>query len=74
MDEQPEKVQAEVSVLKPHVEKPAVPHPISSLTSSSTKYGNQFINDNPDVSLTDVLKEPVDAEVQSLVNVPVFQQ
>ncbi|GKC60643.1 hypothetical protein Tco_1088241 [Tanacetum coccineum] len=30
-----------------------------------TEQGNQFINDNPEVSLTDVLKEPK-AEVQSL--------
>ncbi|GJV38658.1 hypothetical protein Tco_1411135 [Tanacetum coccineum] len=34
----------------------------------------KFINDNPDVSLTDVLKEPVEAKVQSLVDVPVLQQ
>ncbi|GKA98004.1 hypothetical protein Tco_0825898 [Tanacetum coccineum] len=35
-----------------------------------TEYGNQFINDNPHVSITDVLKEPVESEVQSLVDVP----
>ncbi|GJZ64600.1 hypothetical protein Tco_0621021 [Tanacetum coccineum] len=32
------------------------------------------INYNPDVSLTDVLKEPVKAEVQSLVDVLVHQE
>ncbi|GJV91225.1 hypothetical protein Tco_1539038 [Tanacetum coccineum] len=33
-----------------------------------------FINDNPDVSLIDVLKELVEAEVQSLVDVLILQQ
>ncbi|GJW93219.1 hypothetical protein Tco_0172891 [Tanacetum coccineum] len=32
-----------------------------------------FINDNPGVSLTDVLKDPVKPEVQSMVDVPVLQ-
>ncbi|GJR70021.1 retrovirus-related pol polyprotein from transposon TNT 1-94 [Tanacetum coccineum] len=41
---------------------------------SSVEYNNQFINDKPDVSLNDVLKEPLKAEVQSLVDVPVLQQ
>ncbi|GJT91044.1 hypothetical protein Tco_1079889 [Tanacetum coccineum] len=33
-----------------------------------------FINDNPDVSLTDVLKEPMEHEVQSMMEVPVTQE
>ncbi|GJU10384.1 retrovirus-related pol polyprotein from transposon TNT 1-94 [Tanacetum coccineum] len=69
MDEQVGNVQAEDSVPEPHVEKPVVPHPNSSLTLSSSEYGNQFINENPDVSLTEVLKELVEAEVQSMVKV-----
>ncbi|GJT05010.1 hypothetical protein Tco_0839472 [Tanacetum coccineum] len=72
--EQPENVQAKESVLEPQVEQPVVPHPSSSQTLFSVEYGNQFINANPDVSLTDVLKEPVEAEVQSLVDVPILQQ
>ncbi|GJR50367.1 reverse transcriptase domain-containing protein [Tanacetum coccineum] len=38
------------------------------------KYGNQFINDNPDVLLTDVLKDPTDIEIQSIVDVLVHQE
>ncbi|GKD30515.1 hypothetical protein Tco_1241293 [Tanacetum coccineum] len=59
--EQPRKVQSDV--LEPQVEKLPVQLISSSLTLSSAKYGNQFINDNLDVSLTDVLKELVEAEV-----------
>ncbi|GJW32156.1 hypothetical protein Tco_0052188 [Tanacetum coccineum] len=70
--EQPENVQAKESIPEPQVEQPAVPHPSFSQTLSSAKYGNQFINDNPEVLLTDVLKEP-EAEVQSLVDVLVLQ-
>ncbi|GJY96272.1 hypothetical protein Tco_0512633 [Tanacetum coccineum] len=35
-------------------------------TLSSAKYGNRFINDNPDVSLTDVLKETVEVKLTRL--------
>ncbi|GJU67902.1 hypothetical protein Tco_1254161 [Tanacetum coccineum] len=59
---------------KPQVEQPAVPYPSSSQTLSSAEYDNQFINDNPDVSLTDVLKEPMEHEVQSMMEVPVTQE
>ncbi|GJT44674.1 hypothetical protein Tco_0953389 [Tanacetum coccineum] len=34
----------------------------------------QFINDNPDISLTDVLKETAKIEVHSMVEVPVTQE
>ncbi|GKE41765.1 hypothetical protein Tco_1469049 [Tanacetum coccineum] len=40
------------------MKKPVVPLPSSSMTLSSAEYGNQFLNDNLDVSLTDVLKDP----------------
>ncbi|GJT04173.1 hypothetical protein Tco_0838635 [Tanacetum coccineum] len=63
-------VQAEVSEPELQVEKPAVQLLNYSLTLSFAEYGNRFINNNPDISLTDVLKEPVEAEVQSLVDVP----
>ncbi|GJR95926.1 hypothetical protein Tco_0268100 [Tanacetum coccineum] len=62
-------VQAKVSEPELQVEKPVVQLLNSSLTLSFAEYGNQFINDNPDISVTDVLKEPVEAEVQSLVDV-----
>nr|GEX78729.1 hypothetical protein [Tanacetum cinerariifolium]GEX80102.1 hypothetical protein [Tanacetum cinerariifolium] len=57
-----------------NVEQLTVPHTSSSQTLSLAEYGNQFINDNLDVSLIDVLKEPVEAEVQSLVDIPILQQ
>ncbi|GJZ04639.1 hypothetical protein Tco_0537914 [Tanacetum coccineum] len=56
------------------MKKPAVPLPSSSLTLSSAEYGNQFLNDNLDVSLTDVLKDLVGIEIQSMVDVPVHQE
>ncbi|GJR57964.1 hypothetical protein Tco_1500126 [Tanacetum coccineum] len=43
-------------------------------TLSSDEYGNQFINDNPDVSINDVLKETIEVEIQSIVEVPVLQE
>nr|GEU92378.1 hypothetical protein [Tanacetum cinerariifolium] len=57
-------IQAKVHEPKPQIEKPEATILSSSHTLSSAKYGNQFINDDPDVSLTDVLKETVKAKVQ----------
>ncbi|GKG52700.1 hypothetical protein Tco_0549812, partial [Tanacetum coccineum] len=64
IDNQAEKVKAKESIPEPHVEQSAVTHKNSSQTLSFAEYGNQFIIDNPDVSLTDVLKEPVEAKNQ----------
>ncbi|GJW44500.1 hypothetical protein Tco_0073299 [Tanacetum coccineum] len=72
--EQHGKVQNEVSVPEPQVEKPSVQLLSSSLKLSSAEYGNQFINDNPDVLLTDVLKDPTDIKIQSMVDVLVHQR
>ncbi|GJX39573.1 hypothetical protein Tco_0252876 [Tanacetum coccineum] len=44
------------------MEKHAVPLPSSSLSLSSIEYGNQFLNDNADMSLNEVLKDPVKDE------------
>ncbi|GKC33771.1 hypothetical protein Tco_1046155 [Tanacetum coccineum] len=44
------------------------------MTLSSAEYGNPFINENPDVSLTDVLKDPAKNEIQSMVDVPIHQE
>nr|GEW98588.1 ribonuclease H-like domain-containing protein [Tanacetum cinerariifolium] len=74
MNEQAGNVQAKVNVPEPRVEKHAVPHPSSSLKLSSTEYVNQLINDNPDVSLTDVLKDPAENEIQLMVEVLVLQE
>ncbi|GJW90398.1 hypothetical protein Tco_0167951 [Tanacetum coccineum] len=73
-DDKARNIQAKVSKPEPQVEKPAVQPLSSSLTLSSAEYGNQFITDNPDVSLIDVLKELVEVEVQSLVDVLVLQE
>ncbi|GJZ38421.1 hypothetical protein Tco_0584984 [Tanacetum coccineum] len=44
------------------------------LTLSSAEYGNPFINENHDVSLTDVLKDPAKIEIQSMVEVAIGQE
>ncbi|GJX52137.1 hypothetical protein Tco_0280506 [Tanacetum coccineum] len=72
-NEQVGDAQAKVHEPKPHIKKPKATILSSSQTLSSTEYGNQLINNNPEVSLIDVLKEP-EAEVQSLVDVSVLQQ
>ncbi|GKA71902.1 hypothetical protein Tco_0778118, partial [Tanacetum coccineum] len=59
---------------KAHEPEPAVPNPSSSLTLSSVEYGNQFINENPDVSITDILKDSTEIEIQSMVDVPIHQE
>ncbi|GJW23383.1 hypothetical protein Tco_0034005 [Tanacetum coccineum] len=41
---------------------------------SSAEYGNQFINENPDVSITDILKDSTEIEIQSVVDVPIHQE
>ncbi|GJY89920.1 putative reverse transcriptase domain-containing protein, partial [Tanacetum coccineum] len=71
---QPRKVQVEVSVPDPQVEKPATQLLSTSLTLSSAEYGNQFINDNLDVSLTDVLKDLAEIKILSMVDVPIHQE
>ncbi|GJR27091.1 hypothetical protein Tco_1103323 [Tanacetum coccineum] len=73
-NEQAGDVQAEVHVSEPQTEKPATILISSSLTLSSAEYGNQFINDNPDVSIKEVLKDPAEMEVQSMVEVRVRQE
>ncbi|GJZ18190.1 hypothetical protein Tco_0554313, partial [Tanacetum coccineum] len=72
--DQPGKVQAEVSVPDPQVEKPATQLLSTSLTLSSAEYGNQFINDNHNASLTDVLKDPAKIEIHSMVDVLIHQE
>nr|GEV21626.1 hypothetical protein [Tanacetum cinerariifolium] len=54
------------------IEKPKATNVNSSLTLSSIDYTNQFLNDNPDALINEVLKEPLKAEVQSLMDFPVL--
>ncbi|GJT74193.1 hypothetical protein Tco_1040918 [Tanacetum coccineum] len=53
--------------------KPEATKVSSSLTLSSAEFMNQFLNDNPDVNVNEVLKYPVEPEVQSMVDIPVQQ-
>nr|GEX28329.1 uncharacterized mitochondrial protein AtMg00820-like [Tanacetum cinerariifolium] len=72
--DQTRKVQAEVSVHEPQVKKPAEQLLSSSLTLSFAEYGNQFITYNHDVSLTNVLKDPAEIMIQSMMDVPIHQK
>ncbi|GKD31945.1 hypothetical protein Tco_1242723 [Tanacetum coccineum] len=45
-----------------------------TLTLSSVEYGNQFINDNLDVSINEVLKDQAEIEIQSMVEILVLQE
>ncbi|GJS30586.1 hypothetical protein Tco_0491206 [Tanacetum coccineum] len=55
---------------EPLVEKPEATKVNSSLTLSSSEFTSQFLNDIPDVTANEVLKDPVEPEVQSMVDVP----
>ncbi|GKB82542.1 hypothetical protein Tco_0949437 [Tanacetum coccineum] len=66
-------------LLTPHSSKPQSENPEAtkvrlSLTLSSGQFIRQFLNDNPDVTINEVLKDPVKLEVQSMVDVPVTQE
>ncbi|GJW81288.1 hypothetical protein Tco_0145263, partial [Tanacetum coccineum] len=54
-------------------EKPEVINVNSSLTLSSAEFISQFLNDNLEVTINEVLKDLVEHEVQSMVDVPVTQ-
>nr|GEX12453.1 hypothetical protein [Tanacetum cinerariifolium] len=73
-DEKVGEVQTKVRVPEKRIKKPIIPPPSSSLTLLSAEYGNQFLNDNADMSLNELLKEPVDAKVQSMVDVPIHKE
>nr|GEU64032.1 hypothetical protein [Tanacetum cinerariifolium] len=45
----------------------------ASLTLSSAEFTSQFFNDNPYVNVNEVLNDPVEHEVQSMVDIPVQQ-
>ncbi|GJW59988.1 hypothetical protein Tco_0109323 [Tanacetum coccineum] len=56
-----------------HSEKPEATKVSSSLILSSVEFTNQFLNDNPNVTVNEVLKDPVKPEVQSMVDIPIQQ-
>ncbi|GKC49482.1 hypothetical protein Tco_1072227, partial [Tanacetum coccineum] len=71
--EQAGDTQVEIHMTELLVEKPKATKVSSILTLSSTKFMSQFLNDNPDVTVNEVLKDPLEPEVQSMVDVPVNQ-
>nr|GEX78865.1 hypothetical protein [Tanacetum cinerariifolium] len=73
-NEQARDVQAKVHVYGTLTEKLAAILISSGLTLPFAKYGNQFINDNHDVSINEVSKDPAKIKVQSMVEVPVCQE
>ncbi|GJU38402.1 hypothetical protein Tco_1191359 [Tanacetum coccineum] len=72
-NEQAGDAQADVRMTEPLVEKPEATKFSTSLTLSSVEFMSQFLNDNPDVTVNEVLKDPVEPEIQSMVDVPVTQ-
>ncbi|GJX24426.1 retrovirus-related pol polyprotein from transposon TNT 1-94 [Tanacetum coccineum] len=49
---------------KDYVPKPASPNTSSSLTLSSSEYDNQFLNENPDILMSNILKDTTEKEIQ----------
>ncbi|GJX80362.1 hypothetical protein Tco_0328511 [Tanacetum coccineum] len=56
------------------IPEPPVPNLSSSLTMSSTGYGNQFLNVSSDTSLAGILKDTTEPEIQSMVDVHIRQE
>nr|GEV82737.1 hypothetical protein [Tanacetum cinerariifolium] len=74
MNDQAGTEQARGAKAKSHVPELTVPNPSSSFTLSSTEYGNQFINANPNVSITNILKDTTKIKIQSMVDVSIYQE
>ncbi|GJS57718.1 hypothetical protein Tco_0652502 [Tanacetum coccineum] len=72
-NEQAGDAQAEVHASECQSKKPKATKVSSSLTLSSVEFTSQFLNDNLDVIVNEVLKDPVKPEVQSMVDVSVIQ-
>ncbi|GKC93233.1 hypothetical protein Tco_1158675, partial [Tanacetum coccineum] len=66
-------VQADVQISDAQLEKPDATTISSSHIFSSTEFTNQFLNVHTDVNLSNILKDSVEFEVQSMVDVPVKQ-
>nr|GEV49490.1 hypothetical protein [Tanacetum cinerariifolium] len=62
--------QADVRMTEPLVEKLEATKVSFSLTLSSAEFTSMDLNDNPDMTVNDVLKDPVEPKVQSMVDVP----
>ncbi|GJZ95729.1 hypothetical protein Tco_0668063, partial [Tanacetum coccineum] len=58
---------------KDYVPEASSPNTSSSLTLSSSEYGNQFLNENPDILMSNILKDTTEKEIQLMVDVPIHQ-
>ncbi|GKA90025.1 hypothetical protein Tco_0811837 [Tanacetum coccineum] len=66
--------QADVQMTDAQLEKPEATLIGSHQTLSSANFTSQFLNDNPQINVNNVLKDPVKPEVQSMVDIPVTQE
>nr|GEU71011.1 hypothetical protein [Tanacetum cinerariifolium] len=73
IDNQARNEEAGSTQAKDHAPKPATPNTRSNLTLSSARCGNKFLNENPDVSISNILKDTTEKEIQSIVDVPIHQ-
>ncbi|GKD26441.1 hypothetical protein Tco_1232655, partial [Tanacetum coccineum] len=73
-NEQAGDTQAGVHMSEPLIEKPKATLISSTQTLSSVEFMNQVLNDNPDVTIHYILKDPIEPEVQSMVDVLVTQE
>nr|GEV02525.1 hypothetical protein [Tanacetum cinerariifolium] len=72
-NEQDGDAQVDVHISKPHIEKLEATLISSSQTLSSVEFTNQFLNETAKVTLTNILKDLVEYEVQSMVDILVQQ-
>ncbi|GJR29305.1 retrovirus-related pol polyprotein from transposon TNT 1-94 [Tanacetum coccineum] len=73
MDNQARNEEVGSTQAKDHAPEPASPDTSSSLILSSAGYGNQFLNENPDVSISNILKDTTEKEIQLMVDVSIHQ-
>nr|GEY98486.1 hypothetical protein [Tanacetum cinerariifolium] len=59
--------QAEGHASKTQSENPKATKVCSRMTLSSVEFTSQFLNDNPDVTVNEVLKDSIEPEVQSMI-------
>nr|GEY65605.1 hypothetical protein [Tanacetum cinerariifolium] len=72
-NEQARDAQAEVYVSEHQIDMHVATLISSSLSLSSAEYTNQFLNDNPNISVNEVLKELVETKAQLMVDIPIQQ-
>ncbi|GKD53991.1 hypothetical protein Tco_1287378 [Tanacetum coccineum] len=66
--------QVDVQMTEAQPEKPEATLISSHQTLSSAEFTSQFLNDNPHITVNDMLKDPVEPEFQSMVDILVTQE